>query len=108
MFGFLSPANYTDWRPWAIRIAGAGVFAGILAYLPYRVLDGPSAVRLSEMRAELARAEVEMEQLAEDNVKLRRDIRALKEDPRAIEDIARKELGMAFSGDLVIRLERDR
>ena len=42
------------------------------------------------------------------NADKRRRIRALKNDPRAIEDIARAELGMTYPGELVIRIEARR
>ena len=90
---------------WSARLLAAAVFASGLAYLPYRVLDGPSADQLVELERERDRVRADIDELARENADLRRDIAALKEDPRAIEDIARDGLGMVFPGELVIRVE---
>jgi cell division protein FtsB len=51
-----------------------------------------------ERRDALAR---EIEQLKTDNARLAADIRALRQDPAAIERIAREELGLARPGETV-------
>lgn len=45
------------------------------------------------------------EGLAQENTKLRREIEALKNDPRALERVAREELGFVRPGELVLKLE---
>ena len=90
---------------WARRIVIACGLAGALAYLPYRMLDPDGAKRLETMRDELSSANAEIASLRDENATLAGQVRALKEDPRAIEDIARHELGMVHEGDLVIRVE---
>jgi cell division protein FtsB len=60
------------------------------------------------MREELERALLATGKLRSENAELRRDISALKQDPRAIEEIARDELGMVFPDEVVIRVERGR
>jgi cell division protein FtsB len=90
---------------WGHRIALACALAAGLAYLPYRLLDPAGSERLESMRDELFRARGEIDALGAENAALATQIRALKEDPRAIEDIARLDLGMVRPGELVIRVE---
>ncbi len=60
-------------------------------------------------RRQAAAVEREIRTLRADNESLRAEIRSLRTDPRAIEPIAREELGYAAEGEVVIlfpRLER--
>jgi cell division protein FtsB len=92
------------WR-WGARLFFAVAVAGAVAYLPYQAQGGTAARRLVEMRADLDRTREAIRELRVANLELRRDIAALKGDPRAIEDIARDDLGMVYPGELVIRVE---
>jgi cell division protein FtsB len=80
--------------------------AGGVAYLPYQVQGGASARRLAEMRTDLERTRAAILELRLANLELRRDIAALRDDPRAIEEIARDDLGMVYPGEIVIRVEQ--
>jgi cell division protein FtsL len=93
------------WQTWAVRIGLALTVAAVLTYLPYRVLDGPNAERLVELKSELDRAKSEISRLEQENRALLLDVHSLKENPTAILEFARAELGMALPGDLVFRLE---
>jgi len=57
-----------------------------------------------ERRDALAR---EIEQLKTDNSRLAADIRALRQDPAAIERIAREELGLARPGEAVFIIREE-
>lgn len=87
-------------------MALAFALAAGLAYLPYRLLDGSRMGSTAHLDRELARSRAKIEALRAENEKYRREIDALKNDPGAIEDIARSELGMVRPGDVVIRVER--
>ena len=45
------------------------------------------------------------ERLAQENAKLRREIEGLRDDPRAMEQAAREELGFIRPGELVFNVE---
>lgn len=58
-------------------------------------------MRLAERNAEMAAT---VEALQADNVALAEDSRRLKEDPAAVEELARRELGLLKEGELVVIL----
>lgn len=76
-----------------------------MATLPYHLVGGAGGEQLERMTAELDRTRAQIASRRSDNAELRRDIDALKNDPAAIEDIARRELGMVRPGEVVLRLE---
>ncbi|MBE2253343.1 MAG: septum formation initiator family protein [Myxococcus sp.] len=43
--------------------------------------------------------------LGDDNARLRREVEALRDDPRALERAAREELGLVRPGEIVFSLE---
>jgi cell division protein FtsB len=92
-------------RRWGGRLALATLLAVAIAYFPYQLLDGSGARRSAELADELRRTRASVAELDRANAALRLTIDALKNDPEAIVDIARDELGMVRPGELVIRLE---
>jgi cell division protein FtsB len=99
-------AGDTSRRLWAVRLGVALTLALGVAYLPYRLVGGRSGAQLDRMRGELDRARGTIGRLRAENAERKREIEALKNQPTAIEDIARHELGMVREGELVLRFER--
>lgn len=95
------------WRRWRHRVGLASLLAVGLAYFPYQLVDGSGARKAERLQAELDQVRAESAALADTNARLRGDIEALRNDPHAIVDIARDELGLVRPGELVIRA-RDR
>ena len=54
-------------------------------------------------RAQLSRVRAEVESLHRENVELLREVRALRNDPYVIEQIAREKLGYARPGEIVFQ-----
>ena len=93
-------------RRWvATRVATAIVIALALAYLPYGAIDSQSLEMLERMKTDIADAQLELASFERENEKLRRDIGALRSDGRAIEEFARRDLGMTRPGEVLIRFE---
>lgn len=86
-------------------MALATALATVLAYFPYRLLDGSGARKAAELREQYQRTVSTTRALAEENERLRLQIDGLKSDVTAIEDIAREELGMVRPGEVIIRIE---
>ncbi len=99
-------ARDRSWRLWGLRLAAALALAGAIAYLPYHLLGETSAAQLERVESELGRVRADIAARRVDNGELRRDIEALRSDPGAIEDIARRDLGMVRAGEVILRFEK--
>lgn len=99
-------AGDRSWQRWAARLAAAICLATLFALLPYQLAGGGST-RLDRVKRELRETQSESRALRRKNGELRREIDALRNSPGAIEDIARRELGMARPGELILRFEGD-
>jgi cell division protein FtsB len=98
-------ASDRSWRSWTLRLAAAALIAAVAAAWPYRLLGGPASDQVERMGAELERTRTSARTQRAAIADLRREIDALKNQPGAIEDIARRELGMVMPGELVLRFE---
>jgi cell division protein FtsB len=94
-----------SWRRWTLRLGAAAFLAVVAAVWPYRLLGGPASDQVDRMRGDLDRTAAAAASRRAAISELRREIEALKNQPSAIEDIARRELGMIRPGELVLRFE---
>lgn len=91
------------WRRWLLpRLALAGLVVAGLALLPDRAGSSESERRLEAMTSARDQAAVRHAALRADNLRRLREVRALRDDRRAIEEVARRELGMVYPGERVI------
>jgi len=94
-----------SWRRWALRVGAAALIAVVAAAWPYRLIGGSASDEVDRLAGELDRtrraAAVQRRHIAE----LRREIDALADEPTAIEEFARRELGMVRPGEVVLRFE---
>jgi cell division protein FtsB len=95
-----------SWRHWTLRLCAAALLAVTAAAFPYRLFGGTSSSRVEHMRGELERTRAAARERRAAIAELRREIDSLKDQPGAIEDIARRELGMIMPGELVLRFEQ--
>ena len=61
-------------------------------------------IRLFELRSDYARILGQNGELQADNARLEAEVKELREDPEAIEKIAREELGMVKQDEIVYQL----
>lgn len=92
---------------WGLRLVLAVTVCGGLAYVPYGVVGGPTAEHLQEMRTELQRTRSQARTLRQRNREQRQLVDSLKNDPGAVEDIARSDLGMAYPHEVLYRLTEE-
>jgi cell division protein FtsB len=71
--------------------------------VPLRILDEQGLPRYRALRTELREMAARNDRLEREVRGLQRDVHALRTDPHAVERIARDELGMAKSGELVFQ-----
>ena len=83
-------------------IAGCGL---ALLSLAIHEIAGENGYRTRRQRLHQMQAlDEEVERLKQDNLRLTQKIKALRSDPQAIEEAARKQLRMGRPGDVVVTL----
>ena len=75
--------------------------------VPLRMLDEQGLPRYRALKEELAEVEAGNDRLGRDVQRFGREVRALKNDPSAIERIARDELGMVREGEIIFQFDDD-
>jgi cell division protein FtsB len=93
-------------KTWAGRLAAAVVVIFVLAYVPYHVYVRSGLARTIVLRRDLTALRAHNLDLAAENQRLAREAEALRDDPAAIERVARDELGWVRAGEVVVDLSR--
>jgi cell division protein FtsB len=91
-------------KTWAGRLAAAAVVVFVLAYVPYHVYVRSGLRHTIDLRRDLTALHTHNQELAAENQRLAREAEALRDDPAAIERVARDELGWVRAGELVVDL----
>jgi cell division protein FtsB len=77
-----------------------------LVAVPVLVLEPAGLPRLRALQKELDAVNAENDELRRDVVRLRVEVRDLRDDPAAVERIARDQLGMVRKSELVFQFNR--
>lgn len=88
-------------RIWLRRAAAAAMVAFALGYVPYHVYGRSGLARALQMRRDLVALKTRNDDLRRENERLAREAHELRSDMRAIERVARTELGWVRPGELV-------
>ena len=83
----------------------AVILAVGLGYLPYKAYGPGGLSRIVRLKGELTDLQQKNEALRQHNKHLRHRIESLKNDHRAIERVARDELGLVRSKDIIFLFE---
>ncbi len=75
-----------------------------LGYVPYHWYRRAGFAKYLDLRAELAELQGGNRALQAENDRMAREVARLSDDPRAIEYVARHELGWARPGDIVVEV----
>ena len=81
------------------------LFVIVVILVPIEVFGPDGLPRMQSLQSELDTIEQESDVLREENSRLRKQIKDLREDPAAIERIARDELGMAGPDEIIFQFE---
>jgi len=96
---------------WAIRIwrpAGTVVAVGLALLLTWHVVNGKHGLSVwQQKRVEDKQLHKEIEDLQQENARLRQRVEKLKSDPHAIEREAREKLHYAKPGEVIYALPPD-
>jgi len=76
----------------------------LLAVFVHDLFGEHGFLAMRRMQKEVDKLAVEIQTLNEENQKLADDVKALKTDPKAIERIAREEMGLARPGEMIFKL----
>lgn len=88
------------------RLKAMAVAAFVVSCIVYGVLrDEEGVMHVFRERSRLQELSHSVNSLREENNQLRLQIKALREDPRAIEKLAREDLGLSGEGEIVFILE---
>jgi len=79
--------------------------SAVLGLLGLSAWDPDGLQRVRRLEAEVQRRSAETRDIARENARLRREIRALQGEPGALERAAREELGFVRPGEMVFKLE---
>lgn len=74
--------------------------------VPFLVFEPQGLPRMRGLEKELAGVQAENAELRRDIGKLRTDVRELRESPRAVERIAREQLGLVRKSEVVFQFDR--
>ena len=85
---------------WKSLLIAAGVVL-VLYFLVTRVLGEMGVVKYYRMKAQYSSLTKEIAKLKQDNVRLRKDVDSLKNDPAYLERVARDKLGLVRPGEIV-------
>jgi cell division protein FtsB len=77
-----------------------------LVAVPVLILEPEGLPRLRSLNKELDQVETENHELGRDIAKLRVEVTQLRDDPAAVERIARDELGMVRKSEVVFQFGR--
>lgn len=89
-------------RRWGTRLSLALAVAVLIGYVPSQILARDP--RVPSLRSQVHGLEREIELVEQKNLRMVREIEALRTDVHTIESRARAELGMVYPNELVLRI----
>lgn len=84
--------------------AAAFLWTGLALLVVQDVFGTHGVLSMRRSQREAAEIRKEIQKLNDENRQLQDRVRDLKSDPQAIEEIARKEMGLARPGELIFKL----
>jgi len=93
-------------KTWFGRLGAAVVVTLALGYVPYHVYARSGLARTLQLRRDLDGLRARNAELRDQNERLAREAESLRADPRAIERVARAELGWVRPGEVIVDLSR--
>lgn len=83
--------------------------AGCIAFILFFTIFGDKGLlRIYELRQDKARIDARLVETHSDNEKLKREIVALKSDRRYLESIARKDVGLVRSNEIIYQFPQEK
>jgi cell division protein FtsB len=87
------------------RALPIGILAVAIVSVPVMIFSASGLDRLNALRHERLRAENEISRLSQQIRELRAEVERMKEDPAAVEQVARDELGLVRQTEIVFQFK---
>jgi cell division protein FtsB len=88
-------------KTWILRGLAAVFLALTFGYVPYHLYARSGYARYLELRRDLAAAKIRNAHLHAENERLAREVEALRTDSRALEQVARADMGWVRPGEIL-------
>lgn len=93
-------------NPWILRGLAALALAATFGYGPYYLYANSGFARYLQLRRDLAATQTRNARLRAENERLAREVDALRGNARAVESVARADLGWVRPGEVVFDMGR--
>jgi cell division protein FtsB len=87
------------------RALPIGILAVAIVSVPVMIFSASGLERLNSLRHERARADEEISRLSQQIRELRSEVDRIKDDPAAVEQVARDELGLVRQTEVVFQFK---
>jgi cell division protein FtsB len=87
------------------RALPIGILAVAVVSVPVMILSSSGLGRLNALRHEKTRADEEISRLSQQIRELRAEVQRIKDDPAAVEQVARDELGLVRQTEVVFQFK---
>ena len=95
-------------KTWILRGLAAVFLALTFGYVPYHLYARSGYGRYLELRRDLAAAKTRNARLRAENERLAREVEALRTDSRALEYVARTDMGWVRPGEILFEFGEGR
>lgn len=93
-----------DTRLFLQRILPVGVLSVAIVCVPVQILRPEGLPRMRALESELRGVDDENAELTRNIARLRREVRELRDEPAAVEKIARERLGLVRKNEVVLQI----
>jgi cell division protein FtsB len=93
-------------NPWILRGFAALALAATFGYGPYYLYANSGFARYLQLRRDLSAVQLRNARLRAENERLAREAEALRSNSRAVENVARADLGWVRPGEVVFELRQ--
>jgi cell division protein FtsB len=90
------------------RVLPIGILGLALVAVPVLIFEPEGLPRLRALEHEMAEVDAENAELKRDISKLRVEVKQLRDDPRAVERIARDQLGLVRKSEVVFQFGKSK
>ena len=88
-------------KTWILRGVAAVLMAATFGYVPYHLYARSGFAKYRELKRDLESAKLRNARMRAENERLAREVESLRTDPRALEHVARADMGWVRPGEIL-------